>query len=88
METLIDLVRNSGERFGRLPALIIRPSFRTRTMTHGDLADAVPRVARVLSDRGLEVGDRAIIWAVNRPEWGLAFLAVAHAGGVAVPLDV
>ena len=88
METLIDLVRNSGERFGRLPALIIRPSFRTRTMTHGDLADAVPRVARVLSDKGLEVGDRAIIWAVNRPEWGLAFLAVVHAGGVAVPLDV
>ena len=88
METLIDLVRNSGERFGRLPALIIRPSFRTRTMTYGDLADAVPRVARVLSDKGLEVGDRAIIWAVNRPEWGLAFLAVAHAGGVAVPLDV
>ena len=28
------------------------------------------------------------MWAVNRPEWGIAFLAIAHAGGVAVPLDV
>jgi long-chain acyl-CoA synthetase len=88
METLIDLVRLGGERFGERPALIIRPSFRTRTLTYGDLATAVPRAARVLADAGLGVGDRAIIWAVNRPEWGLAFLAVAHAGGVAVPLDV
>jgi long-chain acyl-CoA synthetase len=88
METLLDLVRMGGERFPDRPALIIRPSFRTRILTYGDLAGAVPRVARVLRDHGLEPGDRAIIWAVNRPEWGLGFLAVAHAGGVAVPLDV
>ncbi len=88
METLVDLVRSGGERFAERPALIIRPSFRTRTFTHGDLADAVPRVARVLSEAGLGPGDRAIIWAVNRPEWGLAFLGVAHLGAVAVPLDV
>jgi long-chain acyl-CoA synthetase len=88
VDTLVDLVRDGGQRFARHPALIIRPSFRTRTMTHGDLADLVPRAARVLSEMGLEPGDRAIIWAVNRPEWGLAFLAVAHAGGVAVPIDV
>jgi long-chain acyl-CoA synthetase len=88
METLLDLVRTGGERFRDRPALMIRPSFRTRILTHGDLADDVPRVARVLADRGIHVGDRVIIWAVNRPEWGLGFLAVAHAGGVAVPLDV
>jgi long-chain acyl-CoA synthetase len=88
METLLDLVRSGGERFPDRPALIIRPSFRTRILTYGDLAVAVPRVARVLSDHGLEAGDRVVIWAVNRPEWGLGFLAVAHAGGVAVPLDV
>ena len=88
METLIDFVRGGGERFADRPALIIRPSFRTRTLTHRDLADIVPRAARVLADLGLGPGDRVIIWAVNRPEWGLGFLAVAHAGGVAVPLDV
>ena len=88
MDTLIDLVRMEGERFDDRPALIIRPSFRTRTTTYRDLATSVPRAARVLADAGLGVGDRVIIWAVNRPEWGLAFLAVEHAGGVAVPLDV
>jgi long-chain acyl-CoA synthetase len=88
VDTLIDLVRIGGERFDARPALIIRPSFRTRTTTYRDLAANVPRAARVLADAGLGVGDRAILWAVNRPEWGLAFLAVEHAGGVAVPLDV
>ena len=61
METLIDLVRVGGERFDQRPALIIRPSFRTRTMTYRDLATSVPRAARVLADAGLGIGDRAII---------------------------
>jgi long-chain acyl-CoA synthetase len=85
---MIDLVRHGGERYEDRPALIIRPSFRTRTLTYRDLADTVPRAAQVLADHGLGPGERAIIWAVNRPEWGLGFLAVVHAGGVAVPLDV
>ena len=48
----------------------------------------MPRVARVLADHGLEQGDRVVIWAVNRPEWGLAYLGAVHAGIVLVPLDV
>ena len=88
METLIDLVREGAVRFDRRPALLIRPFFRTRTWRYRDLAASVPRAARVLADAGLGEGDRVILWAVNRPEWGIAFLSIAHAGGVAVPLDV
>jgi long-chain acyl-CoA synthetase len=88
MDTLLDLVREGATRFDRRPALLIRPFFRTRTWRYRDLAALVPRAASVLRDAGLEEGDRAIVWAVNRPEWGIAFLAVAHGGGVAVPLDV
>ena len=88
METLQELVQESARRFDARPALLIRPSFRTRTWRYRDLATTVPRAARVLSDAGLRPGDRAIIWAVNRPEWGIALLATAHAGAVAVPLDV
>jgi long-chain acyl-CoA synthetase len=88
VETLIQLVEETARRFDTRPALIIRPSFRTRTWRYRDLASVIPRAARVLADAGLGEGDRAIIWAVNRPEWGIALLAVAHRGGVAVPLDV
>jgi long-chain acyl-CoA synthetase len=88
METLVELVAQGARRFDTRPALIIRPSFRTRTWRYRDLATVVPRVARVLADAGLDEGGRAIIWAVNRPEWGIALLAVAYRGGVAIPLDV
>ncbi len=88
MDTLQTLVTEGARRFDNRPALLIRPSFRTRTWRYRDLAVTVPRAAAVLAAAGLQPGDRAIIWAVNRPEWGLGFLALAHAGGVAVPLDV
>jgi long-chain acyl-CoA synthetase len=88
VETLIDLVTSGAARFGEKPALMIRPSFRTRVWRYEDLGRDVPRAARVLADSGVERGDRVIVWAVNRPEWGLGFLATAHLGAVSVPIDV
>jgi long-chain acyl-CoA synthetase len=87
MENLIDLVTESAGRFDKLPALLIRPSFRTRLWRFRDLGRVVPRAARVIADEGIGPGDRVILWAVNRPEWGIAFFAIAHAGAVSVPLD-
>ena len=67
---------------------MIKPGFRTRVWRYRDIGHQVPRIARALVDAGATRGDRVAIWAVNRPEWGLGFLAAAHAGLVAVPLDV
>ena len=88
METVLDLVQDSVRRFDRRPFLLIRPGFRTRVTRYRDLGRLIPRVARVLREQGLQPGDRAIIWAVNRPEWGISFLGAVHAGIVLVPLDV
>ena len=88
METVNELIARSIERFGPEPALIIKPGFRTRIWRYRDLGHQVPRIARALVDAGAAPGDRIAIWAVNRPEWGLGFLAAAHAGLVSVPLDV
>ena len=86
--TLLDLIAASTARYGDRPALLIKPGFRTRTWTYRDLAEQAPRVARVFAEMGLERGDRVVIWAINRPEWGLAYLGALHAGIVLVPLDV
>ncbi|MEO5704091.1 MAG: AMP-binding protein, partial [Candidatus Limnocylindrales bacterium] len=88
MDTLVDLVRQGATRFDRKPALMIRPFFRTRSWRYRDLAKQTARVARVLHDAGIREGDRVILWAVNRPEWGISFFAIAHLGAVSVPLDV
>jgi long-chain acyl-CoA synthetase len=88
MDTVGDLLSSAVERYDRHAALIIKPAFRTRTWRYRDLGRQVPRVARSLADRGLVPGDRVVLWAVNRPEWAVGFLAVAHAGLVGVPLDI
>jgi len=88
VETLNDILEESAQRFGDKEAFIIRPGFRTRAWSYRDLNDVVPRVARYLGDTGLKKGDRVVIWGVNRPEYGIAFLAALRLGAVLVPLDV
>jgi long-chain acyl-CoA synthetase len=86
-DTIIDLLAEAAARNDRRPALLIKPAFRTRKWRYRDLARLATRVARVIADTGVAPGDRVIIWAVNRPEWGIAFLGAIHAGAVLVPLD-
>jgi long-chain acyl-CoA synthetase len=88
MNTVNDLLQAAVERYGPHRALLIKPAFRTLTWRYRDLGDQVPRVARALTELGLTKNDRVVLWAVNRPEWALGFLATAHAGLVGVPLDV
>ena len=88
MKTLNEIVDASAARFGNKPALIIRPGFRTRVWTYRELGDLVPRVARYLAESGIARGDRVVIWGVNRPEYGIGFLAALRIGAVLVPLDV
>jgi len=88
VDTLNDIIEESARKFGRKDAFIIRPGFRTRTWSYRDLNDVVPRVARYLKDTGMSKGDRVVIWGVNRPEYGIAFLAALRVGAILVPLDV
>ena len=88
METLNDVLDTSARRFGPKDAFMIKPGFRTLTWTYRDLADVVPRVARSFVDSGVRKGDRVITLGVNRPEYGIAMLALLRMGAVLVPLDV
>jgi long-chain acyl-CoA synthetase len=87
VETLNDILEESARKFGTKDALTIRPGFRTRSWTYRDLNEVVPRVASYLKDSGLKKGDRVLIWGVNRPEYGIAFLAALRLGAVLVPLE-
>ena len=88
MQTLVDLLKESSERYGDSTALTITPGFRQQRWSYERLWEFSGRVAAYLAQRGLEKGDRAIIWSVNRPEWVAAFFGCMRAGVVAVPLDV
>ena len=88
MDTIIDLLDRAVAEHGPRPALIIKPGFRTRIWTYADIGHQVPRVAQVLRGAGVQPGDRVLIWAVNRPEWAIAFLGALWAEAVPVPVDV
>lgn len=73
-------VLQQARRLGDKPALIDGPA--GRTLTYGQLADGVQRVAAGLAARGLRKGDVFAIFCPNLPEYALAFHAVASLGGI------
>lgn len=88
METLPELVVEVARAHAYHPALRIKPAFRTRTWTYAEIGYLVPRVATLLGEAGVAPGDRVLIWAVPRPEWGIASLGVQWSEAISVPIDV
>jgi acyl-CoA synthetase (AMP-forming)/AMP-acid ligase II len=69
----------AGHDPGR-PAVVDGPS--GRSLTYGELADGVRRVAAGFAARGLRPGDAVALLAPNMPEWLVAAYGVMAAGGV------
>jgi acyl-CoA synthetase (AMP-forming)/AMP-acid ligase II len=77
---LHELVLADAGRRADASALVDGPS--GRTLTYGQLAGGVRRVAAGLAARGLGKGDVFAIHSPNLPEYALAFYGVCAAGGV------
>ena len=58
-----------------------------RAVTYRDLLHRVRETAAGYRSRGLETGDRVVVWAPNSIDWAIAALAVSYAGGVLVPAN-
>jgi acyl-CoA synthetase (AMP-forming)/AMP-acid ligase II len=78
--SLHELVLADAGRRADAPALVDGPS--GRTLTYGQLAGGVRRVAAGLAARGFAKGDVFAIHSPNVPEYALAFYGVSAAGGV------
>src|SRR6202048_3483217 len=87
--------------YGTLPARFLnaidsRPSPRAQMFRHADSswesiasAELLRRVAGLsmaLVELGVKPGDRARLFAANRPEWHAADFAINGSGGVTVPV--
>lgn len=59
----------------------------SQAITYAELAESVRRMACHMTKRGLNHGDRIGLCLKDSSEHIIALLAVAHIGGVAVPLD-
>ena len=87
-ETLAEFLEAKAAAFGDRPALYFKPGFRYQTWSYRGLWEGAGRVASFLQNKGIDKGDRVLLWAPNCPQWVLAFFGCIRAGVVVVPLDL
>jgi acyl-CoA synthetase (AMP-forming)/AMP-acid ligase II len=78
-------VLERAAEWGAKPALIDGPS--GRSLTYGELASSVRRLAAGLAARGFGRGDVLAVYMPNLPEYAVAFHGVASAGGMCTTIN-
>jgi acyl-CoA synthetase (AMP-forming)/AMP-acid ligase II len=78
--SLQDHLFEHAAKYTDKPALIDGPT--GRTLTYGQLVTAVQSTAAGLAARGFGKGDVFAIYSPNVPDYAIAFLGVATAGGI------
>lgn len=85
-ETLPALFLQQASRYADRPLFWRKLAGRYQSISWRDAAAAVDAFAAFLLDRGILPGDRVLIFSENRPEWGIADLAIQSVGAWSVPL--
>ncbi len=75
-------------RHGDQTAIVSRQGLRRQSVSYQTLASLAGRFAAELAARGIEKGDRVLIWGENGGAWVAAFFGCLLRGVVAVPIDV
>lgn len=82
--TLAELMRWSSIEFGGRECL----RFQGHSLTFAEVERHSAKLANILCDRGVTVGDRVAILLPNSLDWPMAWIGVLRAGAVAVPINV
>lgn len=88
MARIHQLIDRAAQEFGDAPFLLRWAPAGWEAVTYRDAAHAVHAFARLLQATGVTPGSRVGLQSENRPEWGLAYLAVLETGATVVPLDM
>ncbi len=85
--TTVEMLRRTTERYPAHVAMRMFRNGRYEELTYTDFSDRVDLLAAGLMRLGIKPGAHVSMLGENRPEWGMAYLAVHRAGAVCVPLD-
>jgi HIP---CoA ligase len=77
------LALHSAERYGDAPAIIDGAT----TMSFADVGAEMLTVGRALMARGVEPGDRVVLWAPNSARWITSALGILATGAWLVPMN-
>ncbi len=73
----------SALRFPDKPALV----FFNRIFTYAQVLQQAERLAATLHQRGVQKGDRVVLYMQNCPQWVIAHFAILRANAVVVPVN-
>ena len=86
MQTLVDLFHSFAAR-GDEPALVNRTGVRRYVVSYGELSELSLRMSALLAQKGVQPGDRVLLWGPNSSWWAVAYWGIIMRGAVAVPVD-
>jgi long-chain acyl-CoA synthetase len=75
-------------RYGGDVAVVQRRGYRREACTYRRLAGLAVLCAEHLKQKGVQTGDRVLVWGTNSAEWMAAFWGCLLRGAVAVPIDI
>lgn len=84
-ETLLDFFDDHATHADTF--LVYDDGFRSRRYSYRETAQAARAFAAELRARGIEAGEKVIVWSENRPEWIFSMWGCLLAGVVLVPVD-
>jgi long-chain acyl-CoA synthetase len=84
---LLDLFDTSVKRFPTRVAMRIERDGRKEQYTYEDVRELTLRAAGFFAQKGIQGGDRVILFSNNMPEWGMTYFGILKAGATAIPID-
>ena len=85
-QSLVEFIQEL-ERRGHDPAWAHHRGYRTERWSYARTTLVARQFARELEARGVQRGDRVLLWGENCAEWVAGFLGCILRGAVAVPMD-
>ena len=83
LKTLREMADRSVERYKDETALSLREG---QSYTYREVGECIHGLRKELASQGIEPGSRVALLGENKPEWGIAYLAVTGMGAVVVPI--
>ncbi len=81
--TLDNLLKHSAATWPQRPSLGMVDGM---VLTYEALLEKVQLLSAQLLEKGILAGDRVAILSENKPQWGVAYLAITTMGAVVVPI--
>jgi long-chain acyl-CoA synthetase len=89
MKTIQELLRTAVSRYGTRVAFMEPVGDGDMvSLTYNNLLERAYSFAGALQEKGLQKGDRLLLWSASRIDWMVAFLGAMLIGAVVVPLDI